>query len=117
MLAAKKYEQLLQSFDLQHLLDLLKTEAKKLYDGHYAIFAFTTGFKIGLGTPDIAAWCVSKGYAQLAEMPAYPTLKDAVIAALVSPKTFADYFDGCPQTWWEAQYTSEHDIQELLSRP
>jgi hypothetical protein len=102
MLTPEQPQQLLESFDEEHLLDLLETEAQRSHGGHYTIFHFTTGFKVAFGTPNMTAWCVSKGYVQLAAMPIYPTLKEAVIATLVSQKTFTDYFDGCPQTWWEA---------------
>jgi hypothetical protein len=109
MLTRKQPQQLLQSFDVEHLLDLLEHEAKKSYDGHYTLFSFTTGYKVAFGTPDIVPCGTSKAYAQLAEMPGFPTRKDAIIAALVSPKTFADYFDGCPEVWWAARYTPEHN--------
>ena len=103
--------QQLQSLPLESLLKLLTIEAKKSHDGHYTIFAFTTGYKVALGTPDMTPWGASKVYAQLAEMPAFPTLKDAVIAALVSEKTFADYFDSCPQAWWEARISPAWDLR------
>lgn len=114
MLTLDQHQPLLQSFDLEHLLDLLETEAKKSHDGHCAILSFTTSFKVAFGTPDMVPCGTSKAYVQLAEMPGFPTLEEAVMAALVSQKTFADYFDGCPQTWWEARI-GQPDIQKLLS--
>ena len=116
MLTPEHPQQLLQSFDTEHLMDLLEREAKRSHDGHYTLFSFATGFKVACGTPDIVPCGTSKAYAQLAAMPGFPTRKDAIIAALVSPKTFADYFDGCPHTWWEARI-GQPDIQKRLSRP
>jgi hypothetical protein len=91
MLTPELHQQLLQSFDIERLLELLTIEAKKSHDGHYAILVFTTGYKVAFGTPNMVPCGTSKAYAQLAEMPGFPTRKDAIIAALVSPKTFADY--------------------------
>ena len=41
--------------------------------------------------------------AQLAAMPGAPTLKEALLAALVEGKGFDDYVAGDPDAWGEAQ--------------
>jgi hypothetical protein len=79
---------LLRAFEVDRLLKLLTLEAKKHHDGHYAIFACTTGYQVAFGTPTLDS---EKGRRQLAALPRFLTLKEALIAALVAAKTFADY--------------------------
>jgi hypothetical protein len=62
---------------------LVTLEAKRLYDGPFTVFALTTHYKGAFGTPDLDG---GKGRPQLAEMPGAPTLKEALIAALVEGK-------------------------------
>jgi hypothetical protein len=84
----QEHTALLRAFEVDRLLKLLALEAKKHHDGHYAIFSFTTGYKVAFGTPAIA---VGSGREQLGRVPACVTLKEALIAALVASKTFAEY--------------------------
>ena len=58
---------------------------------------------MAFGTPCLYPGQGGAAYAQLAEMPGYPTLKEALIGALVAGKDFYDYFDGDPHTWWEGE--------------
>jgi hypothetical protein len=85
-----------RQFEIDRLLKLLHIEAKKNHDGHYTIFSFTSHFKVAFDTPfllDGTAW------AQVAQMPGHPTLKEALVHALVDAKCFWDYFDGDTDAW------------------
>jgi hypothetical protein len=99
VLTTEEHTKLLRSFEVDRLLKLLTLEAKRLHDGHYTILAFTTGYKVAFGTPSLYPFSDGMAYAQLQQMPAFPTLKEALIAALVAGKDFADYFDGDPEAW------------------
>jgi hypothetical protein len=94
-------------------------EAKKTHGGHSTIFLFNAGYKVAFGTPEInPPGCRQQGYAQLWEMSHAPTLKEAIIAALVCGKTFYDYFDGDPEAWWRAQLdslNSDPNMRTLLT--
>ena len=103
MLSPEEHTKLLRSFEVDRLLKLVTLEAKRLHDGHYTIFSFTTGFKVAFGTPNIYPTCTGEAYAQLHHMPGFPTLKEALIAALVAGKDFDDYFDGDGAAWWVKQ--------------
>jgi|SRR5215471_3652207 len=94
MLTPAEHTTLLRSFEVDRLIKLVTLEAKRLHDGHYTIFAFTTGYKVAFGTPWLYPFNDGMAYEQLLEMPAFPTLKEALIAALVAGKEFSDYFDG-----------------------
>jgi hypothetical protein len=87
----EEHTRLLRAFEVDRLLKLLALEAKKQHDGHYAIFSCTTGFQVAFGTPDVDG---GQGRDQLRQLPAWKTLKEALIAALVSGHTFADYGEG-----------------------
>jgi hypothetical protein len=100
VLTKEEHATLLRSFEVDRLLKLVTLEAKRLHDGHFTIFAFTTHYKVAFGTPDLDS---GKGRPQLAEMPGSPTLKEALIAALVEGKDFDEYCAGDPDVWWEAQ--------------
>jgi hypothetical protein len=101
MLTQEDHRRHLRRFEVDRLLKLLELEAQRSYDGHYTIFRFNSGFKVAFGTPDInTPGCRQQGYAQLCEMTHAPTLKDAIIEAMVTGKTFADYFDGDEVAWW-----------------
>ena len=94
MLTPEEHTKLLRSFEVDRLLKLVTLEAKRLHDGHYAIFSFTTGYKVAFGTPNLYPCNGGTAYYQLRTMPGFPTLKEALIAALVVGKDFYDYFDG-----------------------
>ena len=100
MLTKEEHATLLRSFEVDRLLKLVTLEALRLQDGHFTIFALTTHYKVAFGTPDLDS---GKGRPQLAEMPGSPTLKEALIAALVQGKDFADYCGGDLDAWRAAQ--------------
>ena len=65
--------------DLDTLLEMLSIKG----GGHYTIFKFSTHYKVGVGTPsndDIRAF--------LHNYPAFPTLKEAVIHAVLTGMSF-----------------------------
>ena len=49
---------------------------------------------MAFGIPEIHPFNGGTAYIQVREMPGFPTLKEALIAALVAGKDFEDYFDG-----------------------
>jgi hypothetical protein len=101
MLTPEDHRQHLRRFEVDRLLKLLELEAQRSYDGYYTIFRFHSGFKVAFGIPGInPPGCRQQAYAQLHEMTHYPTLKDAIIEAMVAGKTFEDYFDGDEVAWW-----------------
>lgn len=117
MLTPDAHRLLLQSFTLEQLLTLLELDAKRFHDGHYTLFRFGSGFKVAFGTPDInPPGCRQQGYVQLHEMIHSPTLKDAVLEALVSGKTFDDYFAGDEEAWWAQQHPWEPWSAAFLPR-
>ena len=67
--------------NLDTLLKILEAEACREHDGHYTIMRFTTHFKVGFGTPDE----IRK---EAERITAYPSLREAVIGALVSRQSF-----------------------------
>ena len=68
-------------FDVQHLLTLVTVEAQRWHDGHFAILAFTSGYKVMFGTPNLDN---GQGRAEVAALPNCPTLRAALLAALVA---------------------------------
>ena len=103
MLTDKEHAALLSAFELPQLLQLVGLEAKRQHGEGYTILSFNSGFKVAFGTPTMWPWGGGAGYAEVASMTHYPTLKEALIAALVTGKTFADYFTGDPAIWWAQQ--------------
>jgi hypothetical protein len=106
MLHPDEHCRLLQTFEVDRLLDLFTLEAKKHHDGHYTIFSFTTGYTVAFGTPDIHMPRAS-AYGQVYDMRSFATLKEAIIDALVQGKTFSDYFDGAFEEWWKVHMSGE----------
>ena len=88
MLTPEDHAKLLRSFEVDRLLKLVTLEAKRLHDGHYAILSFTTGYKVAFGTPQIYPGNGGTAYYQLQHIPGFPTLKEALIAALVGRERF-----------------------------
>ena len=88
-------------FDVAHLLTLVTVEATRWHDGHFAIFAFTSGFKVMFGTPDLDS---GQGRSEVAALPTCPTLREALLAALVAGKA------------WEAVCTAPGHSGEECSR-
>jgi hypothetical protein len=71
-------------YDVQALLALVTTWARQYHDGHCTILAFTTGYKVTFGTPDISPG--GTAYAQVQAMPQFPTLKEALVHVLLADK-------------------------------
>ena len=86
----RQYTRLLHTYDAAQLLALMDLEAHKHYDGHYTIFSFTTGYKAAFGTPDLDH---ERGRLQLAQIPNSPSMQAALVAALVTKRTFDDFFN------------------------
>jgi hypothetical protein len=103
VLTKEEHATLLRSFEVDRLLKLVTLKAKRLHDGHFTVFAFTTHYKVAFGTPDLGG---GKRRPPLAAMPGASTLKEALIAALVEGKDFDDYFAGDPDAWMETQVRS-----------
>jgi len=78
----------LSSLDMDSLLRIMKREAMRNHDGHFAIFSFTGGFKAAFGTPDIYG---SRGYQELLGLRSFRTLKKCMSDAVVSGKKFGDF--------------------------
>jgi hypothetical protein len=97
MMTPETHADLLRTMTLEDLLTLMTLEANTRHGGVYTIHAFNSGFKVAFGAPDLLS---GAGYAQVAAMTHSPTLKEAVIAALVVDKEFEDYFHGDVQAWW-----------------
>ena len=116
MLTPADHTKLLRSFEVDRLLKLVTLEAKRLHDGHYAIFAFTNGYKVAFGTPQVYPLNGGTAWYQLQEMPASPTLKDALIAALVAGKDFFDYFDGNGEARFAAEMAQQTRMDEDFLR-
>ena len=85
MLTKEEYAALLRSFAVDRLLKLVTIEAKRLHDDHVTVFAFTTGYQVAFGTPALDH---GNGRSQLAALPSAPTLKEALVTALVEGKDF-----------------------------
>ena len=90
-------------YDVPALLALVATWARQHHDGHYTILTFTTGHKVAFGTPDL--YPGGQGYAQVGELPQWPTLQEALVHALLADKTFYDYFEGDLAAWLTAHIT------------
>jgi hypothetical protein len=66
--------------DLHTWLHQLDVEAQRTHDGHYTILAFTTGYKVAFGTPELyAGW----GYDRVLQMPSYSDLAEAIREAIL----------------------------------
>ena len=101
VLTPEVHTALLSRFTVEHLLTLVSVEAKRFHDGHYAILAFREYYKAAFGTPSLYPdRSNGSSHAQVNAMPHFPTLKEALIAALVSGKEFTDYFSGDARTWF-----------------
>lgn len=71
--------------DIAFLLQEVVKIANKHYDGHFAIFSFTTHFKAGFGTPDLDS---GAGREQIRKRPGFPTLQSALADLILDPKDF-----------------------------
>lgn len=91
MLTPEEHTLRLQAVPVDHLLRLIELEALKHYDGHWTILSFTTGYKIGFGTPALRFTLrFGNDGPGVDQMPSYRGLKDALIAVLVFGHSFYD---------------------------
>ena len=103
MLTKEEHAALLRSFAVDRLLQLVTLEAKRLHDGHVTIVALTTHYQVAFGPPTLSPGSAGGASAQRAERPGSPTLKEALITAMVEGKDGDDSGTGDPDAWGEAQ--------------
>jgi hypothetical protein len=103
VLTKEEYTALLRSFAVDRLLQLVTLEAKRLHDGHLTIVALTTHYQVAFGPPTLSPGSAGGADAPRAERPGSPTLKEALITAMVEGKNFDDACPGDPDAWGEAQ--------------
>ena len=73
--------------DVEALVSLVETLAGLKTDGHLTLLRFTQGWKVGLGTPDLAD---GQGFNQVLQLPVYPTLHEALRALVIEQPNFPD---------------------------
>ena len=103
MLTKEEHAALLRSFAVDRLLQLVTLEAKRLHDGHVTIVALTTHYQVAFGPPTLSPGSAGGADAPRAKMPGAPTLKEALITAMVKGKDGDDACTGDPDAWGEAQ--------------
>ncbi len=103
MLTKEEHAALLRSFAVDRLLQLLTLEAKRLHDGHVTIFALTTHYQVAFGPLNLPPGSAGGASAPRAERPSSPTLKEALITAMVEGQDGDDAYPGAPDAWGEAQ--------------
>ena len=103
MLTKEEHAALLRSFAVDRLLQLVTLEAKRRHDGHVTIFALTTHYQVVFGPPTLSPGSAGGASAPRADRPGSPTLKEALITALVEGKGSDDAGTGAPDAWGEAQ--------------
>jgi hypothetical protein len=103
VLTKEEHAALLRSFAVDRLLTLVTLEAKRLHDGHVTIVALTTHYQVAFGPPTPSPGSAGGASAHRAEMPGAPTLKEALITALVERQDGDDSCTGAPDAWGEAQ--------------
>ena len=103
MLTTEEHATLLHSFAVDRLLQLVTLEAQRRHDGHVTIFALTTHYQVVFGPPTLSPSSAGGASAPRAERPGAPTLKEALITAMVKGKDGDDACTGDPDAWGEAQ--------------
>ena len=103
MLTKEEHAALLHSFAVDQLLTLVTLEAKRRHDGHVTIMALTTQYQVAFGPPTLSPGSAGGASAQRAERPGSPTLKEALMTALVEGKDGDDAGPGAPDAWGAAQ--------------
>ena len=103
MLTTEEHATLLRSFAIDRLLQLVTLEAKRRHDGHVTIVALTTQYQVAFGPPTLSPGSAGGTDAPRAERPGAPTLKEALIAALVEGTDGDDTGTGAPDAWGAAQ--------------
>lgn len=77
-----------EDYNLETLVALAETLARRQADGHLTLMRFTTGWKVALGTPDIEAQVART---ELDKMPSHPTLREALVSLLMERNRFNAY--------------------------
>ena len=103
MLTTEEHAALLGSFAVDRLLQLVTLEAKRRHDGHVTIMALTTQYQVAFGPPTLSPGAAGGASAPRAERPGAPTLKEALMTALVEGKDGDDAGTGAPDAWGEGQ--------------
>jgi hypothetical protein len=103
VLTTEEHAALLRSLAVDRLLQLVTLEAKRRHDGHVTIVALTTQYQVAFGPPTLSPGSAGGASAPRAARPGSPTLKEALITALVEGKDGDDACPGAPDTWGEAQ--------------
>ena len=103
MLTTEEHAALLRSLAVDRLLQLVTLEAKRRHDGHVTIVALTTHYQVAFGPPTLSPGSAGGTDAPRAERPGAPTLKEALITALIEGKDGNDAGTGAPDAWGEAQ--------------
>jgi hypothetical protein len=106
VLTKEEHAALLRSFAVDQLLTLVTLEAKRRHGGHVTIFALTTHYQVAFGPPTLSPGSAGGADAPRAERPGSPTLKEALITALVEGQDFDDACPGDPDVWGAAQARS-----------
>jgi hypothetical protein len=103
VLTKEEHAALLGSFAVDRLLQLVTLEAKRRHDGHVTIMALTTHYQVAFGPPTLSPGAAGGASAPRAERPGAPTLKEALMTALVEGKDGDDAGTGAPDAWGAAQ--------------
>jgi len=103
VLQKEEHAALLRSFAVDRLLQLVTLEAKRRHDGHVTIVALTTHYQVAFGPLTLSPGAAGGASAPRAERPGSPTLKEALMTALVEGTDGDDAGTGAPDAWGEAQ--------------
>jgi len=103
VLTKEEHAALLRSFAVDRLLQLVTLEAKRRHDGHVTIVALTTQYQVAFGPSTLSPGSAGGASAPRAERPGAPTLKEALLTALVEGTDGDDAGTGAPDTWGAAQ--------------
>jgi hypothetical protein len=103
VLTKEEHAGLLGSLAVDRLLQLVTLEAKRRHDGHVTIMALTTHYQVAFGPPTLSPGAAGGASAPRAERPGSPTLKEALMTALVEGTDGDDAGTGDPDTWGAAQ--------------
>jgi hypothetical protein len=103
VLTKEEHAALLRSFAVDRLLQLVTLEAKRRHDGHVTIVALTTHYQVAFGPPTLSPGSAGGTSAPRAERPGAPTLKEALLTALVEGKHGDDAYTGDPDARGAAQ--------------
>ena len=103
MLTKEEHAALLRRLAVDRLLQLVTLEAKRRHDGHVTIVALTTHYQVAFGPPTLSPGSAGGASAPRAERPGSPTLKEALMTALVEGKDVDDTCPDAPDVWGAAQ--------------